>query len=156
MVSLDRTRHQRIDNHYLWLLLWYHWNPYREDYKSNTYCHTLEAILSFPLWIEIAHSDLLEWGVKKLSDLVGELLPKFHLPSDLDRGSIVYPKFDTDKCIGCGRCTISCADGGHQALVFDTEARKPRFIGPKCVGCHLCRLVCPAGAISSSKRVEKR
>ena len=95
-------------------------------------------------------------GVKKLSDLVGELLPQFHLPSDLDRSTIVYPRFDTDKCIGCGRCTISCADGGHQALVFDTEARKPRFIGPKCVGCHLCRLVCPAGAISSSKRVEKR
>ena len=97
-----------------------------------------------------------ERGVERLEDLVGERLPSFHLPSDLDRGTVVYPKFDTSKCIGCGRCTISCADGGHQALVFNPETRKPQFIGPKCVGCHLCRLVCPVGAISSSKRIEKR
>ena len=94
-------------------------------------------------------------GVKHLADLVGERLPFFQLPSDLDRSTIVYPKFDTSKCIGCGRCTISCADGGHQALVFNEETRKPQFIGPKCVGCHLCRLVCPVGAISSAKRVKK-
>ncbi len=94
-------------------------------------------------------------GVQKVSDLVGELLPTFHLPSDLDRSTIVYPKFDTAKCIGCGRCTISCADGGHQALVFNPETRKPQLIGPKCVGCHLCRLVCPVDAISSSRRVKK-
>ena len=96
-----------------------------------------------------------ERGVRHLTDLVGELRPFFRLPSDLDRSSIVYPKFDTSKCIGCGRCTISCQDGGHQALVFDPETRRPRFIGPKCVGCHLCRLVCPVGAISSAKRIKK-
>jgi len=95
-------------------------------------------------------------GVEKLEDLVGELLTKFKLPSNLDRDTIVYPKFDTAKCIGCGRCTISCADGGHQALIFNPETRKPQFIGTKCVGCHLCRLVCPVGAISSTKRVSKR
>ena len=95
-------------------------------------------------------------GVEHLSDLVGERLPLFRLPADLDRSTIVYPKFDTSKCIGCGRCTISCADGGHQALIFNEETRRPQFIGPKCVGCHLCRLVCPVGAISSSKRVKKK
>ncbi len=57
-----------------------------------------------------------ERGVEKLADLVGELLPKFYLPSDLDRTTIVYPKFERSKCIVCGRCVISCADGGHQAL----------------------------------------
>lgn len=97
-----------------------------------------------------------ERGVSRLEELVGELLPKFSLPSDLNRTTIVYPRFDSDKCIGCGRCVISCSDGGHQALIFDTEARKPRLIGNKCVGCHLCRLVCPAGAIGLGKRVEKR
>ncbi len=94
-------------------------------------------------------------GVEHLSDLVGELLPVFRLPSDLDRSTIVYPKFDASKCIGCGRCTISCSDGGHQALVFGQETRRPQFIARKCVGCHLCRLVCPVGAISSAKRVKK-
>ncbi len=97
-----------------------------------------------------------ERGVENLADLVGERLSSFRLPSNLDRDTVVYPKFDAAKCIGCGRCTISCADGGHQALVFNEETRKPQLIGPKCVGCHLCRLVCPVGAISSSKRVPKR
>lgn len=73
---------------------------------------------------------------------------------ELDRSTIVYPKFDTDKCIGCGRCYISCYDGGHQAILFD-EKRKPKVIGKKCVGCHLCRLVCPVGAVEAGKRINK-
>ena len=97
-----------------------------------------------------------ERGVSKLEDFVGELLPKFYLPHDLDRTTVVYPRFDTSKCIGCGRCVISCADGGHQALGWNAETRRPQLIGPKCVGCHLCRLVCPSGAIGISKRIEKR
>ena len=97
-----------------------------------------------------------ERGVEHLEDLIGELLPKFFLPSDLDRDTIVYPKFDPEKCIGCGRCEISCSDGGHQAIQFDLATRRPRLLGAKCVGCHLCRLVCPVGAIGLSKRVQKR
>jgi len=97
-----------------------------------------------------------ERGIEKLYDLVGELLPKFHRPSDLDRTTVVYPKFNRENCIGCGRCTISCADGGHQALEFDPITRKPRLIATKCVGCHLCRLVCPTGAIGVSQRVPKK
>ena len=95
-----------------------------------------------------------ERGITELKKLVGEKLPSIELPSDLDRDTIVYPKIDRDKCIGCGRCFISCADGGHQAIAFD-EDRKPRIIGTKCVGCHLCRLVCPTGAISAAKRIPK-
>ena len=97
-----------------------------------------------------------ERGVERVEDLVGELLPKFHLPSDLDRDTMVYPKFEREKCIGCGRCYISCQDGGHQAIEFDVETRKPRLIGQKCVGCHLCRLVCPVSAIGLSKRFSKK
>ncbi len=97
-----------------------------------------------------------ERGVRKLDELVGERLSRFLLPSDLDRSTVVYPVVDRSKCIGCGRCYISCADGGHQALLFDPVKRVPQLIGPKCVGCHLCRLVCPAGAIGQSKRVEKK
>ena len=97
-----------------------------------------------------------ERGVRKLDELVGERLSRFLLPSDLDRSTVVYPVVDRTRCIGCGRCYISCADGGHQALLFDPVKRVPQLIGPKCVGCHLCRLVCPAGAIGQSKRVEKK
>ena len=95
-------------------------------------------------------------GVTQLNELVGERLEKFLKPDHLDRDTIIYPKFDKELCIGCGRCEVSCSDGGHQAIVFDHETRRPRLVGTKCVGCHLCRLVCPAGAIGVTKRIEKK
>ncbi|MBR2744581.1 MAG: NAD-dependent dihydropyrimidine dehydrogenase subunit PreA [Clostridia bacterium] len=71
----------------------------------------------------------------------------------LEKDTIEFPKFNYDKCIGCGRCYISCMDGGHCAIKFD-ENRKPILDGSKCVGCHLCKLVCPQSAIeSTAKRV---
>ena len=94
-------------------------------------------------------------GIANLADLVGELLPKFYLPHDLDRDTVVYPKMDREKCIGCGRCYTSCSDGGHQAISFG-EDRQPKVNGAKCVGCLLCRLVCPTGAIGLSKRIMKK
>ena len=97
-----------------------------------------------------------EREIESLESLVGEQLPNFVLPSDLDRETMVYPKVDRDKCIGCGRCFISCQDGGHQAISFDPDNRQPRIVGTKCVGCHLCRLVCPTGAIGLSKRIAKK
>jgi dihydropyrimidine dehydrogenase (NAD+) subunit PreA len=95
-------------------------------------------------------------GVSELSELVGERLEKFLNPDHLDRDTIIYPKFDKEQCIGCGRCEISCNDGGHQAIVFDKDTRRHRLVGTKCVGCHLCRLVCPTGAIGVTKRIEKK
>ena len=96
-----------------------------------------------------------ERGINKLVDLVGEKLDSFVRPSEMDRDTVVYPIFNRDKCIGCGRCHISCMDGGHQAITFGDD-RLPHLVGTKCVGCHLCRLVCPTGAIGVSKRVNKK
>lgn len=93
-------------------------------------------------------------GAKNASELVGTELEKI-VPADaLDRKSVVYPKFDRERCVGCGRCYISCADGGHGAIRFGAD-RSPMLDGAKCVGCHLCRLVCPTGAITSAKRIPK-
>ncbi|MBR6263750.1 MAG: 4Fe-4S binding protein, partial [Prevotella sp.] len=97
-----------------------------------------------------------ERGIKHLEDIVGEQLPNFVMPSDLDRETMVYPKIDRDRCVGCGRCHVSCQDGGHQAITFDNETRQPHIVGTKCVGCHLCRLVCPTGAIGITKRINKK
>ena len=93
-------------------------------------------------------------GISQLSDLVGEKIKDFSLASELDRETMVFPKINRELCIGCGRCSISCYDGGHQAIIFD-ETRKPKIVGQKCVGCHLCVHVCPTGAISSANRIMK-
>ena len=94
-------------------------------------------------------------GVTHLEDLVGEALPLFVRASELDRTTVVYPVINRETCIGCGRCYVSCRDGGHQAITFG-EDRTPHIVGSKCVGCHLCYLICPTDSIGLSKRVPKR
>ena len=87
--------------------------------------------------------DVIGLGVSSVSDTTAEL----------DRDSVVYPRFKRERCLGCGRCALSCADGGHQAIRMD-EHRRPVLNPAKCVGCHLCVLVCPeAAVVSSAKRV---
>lgn len=93
-------------------------------------------------------------GIASVSELVGTELKKLVPADELDRRTEVFPKFDREKCIGCGRCYVSCYDGGHQAISFG-EDRKPVLNGAKCVGCHLCRLVCPVNAIGLSKRITR-
>ena len=97
-----------------------------------------------------------EKGYHIITDFIG--LSKCNLISNdvLEKDTIEFPKFDYNKCIGCGRCYISCQDGGHQAIKFDDNERKPALDGTRCVGCHLCRLVCPQNAIDvAKKRIKK-
>ncbi len=93
-------------------------------------------------------------GIKSLSEFAGSGLSLITSPDELDRSTVSYPSFNRKGCIGCGRCFVSCRDGGHQAILMG-EDLKPKLIAKKCVGCHLCRLVCPTGAIGKSKRVKK-
>ncbi len=93
-------------------------------------------------------------GYTNLSEMIGKALPHVVPGEDLDRGSLQFPKFDRERCIGCGRCVLSCYDGGHQALRQDPETRKPLLDTNRCVGCHLCLAVCPVEAIMPSKRVR--
>ncbi len=93
---------------------------------------------------------LAEKGFRSLGEAVGLGLDAVSETTDvLERDTVVYPKFHRDRCIGCGRCVISCADGGHQAIRA-AEDGKPRLDAARCVGCHLCVLVCPQRAITSS------
>ncbi len=92
-------------------------------------------------------------GYKNVEEIVGKALPNIIPADDLDRQSICYPKFNRDKCVACGRCYISCYDGGHQALEQDSKTGQPIMNPQKCVGCHLCVTVCPVGAITPGTRV---
>lgn len=93
-------------------------------------------------------------GIENVSSLMGKALDNIVAAGDLDRDTIEYPRFDREKCIGCGRCYISCFDGGHQAIDFSSQS--PRLIPDKCAGCQLCALVCPVNAISAGTRVKKK
>ncbi len=92
---------------------------------------------------------------KSVSQLVGEALDTVVENDEVERDTIVFPMFDKERCIGCGRCYMSCRDGGHQALSWDPLSRTVKLDGKRCVGCQLCSLVCPAGAIVQSKRFSR-
>lgn len=95
-----------------------------------------------------------EKNYKKVSDFVGISKNNLINNDKLEKDTIEFPIINYEKCIQCGRCYISCQDGGHGAIKLK-EDRKPIIDGSKCVGCQLCRLVCPQNAISiSSKRIN--
>ena len=99
---------------------------------------------------------LAEKGFSSVKDAVGLGLGAMNARTDtLERDTVLFPKFLPERCIGCGRCVLSCMDGGHQALRLD-ENRRPRLNGANCVGCHLCLLVCPQQAIVPGEKRIKR
>ena len=98
---------------------------------------------------------LAEKGYSNVREMIGLGLDTLSDTTDvLERDTVIFPKFLKERCIGCGRCTISCSDGGHQAITLD-EDRHPVLNGKKCVGCHLCILVCPQHAIVPGKKRVK-
>ena len=98
---------------------------------------------------------LAEKGLSGIREIVGMGLEPLSFTTDtLERDTVVYPHFSKERCMGCGRCVISCADGGHQAISLNAD-RRPVLNGKNCVGCHLCVLVCPQRAITPGiKRVK--
>lgn len=95
-------------------------------------------------------------GITSVRDIIGGAGSSVVSHQGIERGLVVFPVFNKELCIGCGRCYVSCMDGGHQAIEFDPETRRPKLNGSKCVGCHLCKLVCRSGAISAAGKAIRR
>jgi dihydropyrimidine dehydrogenase (NAD+) subunit PreA len=92
---------------------------------------------------------------QSVSEIVGKGISQVIAADDLDRTTICFPRFNRSKCVGCGRCVLSCRDGGHQALRQDESSSAPLLDAKKCVGCHLCVVVCPANAVAPGVRIPK-
>jgi len=82
-------------------------------------------------------------GFATVADMVGKALPNTVGADDINRDFKSLIKFDEDKCVNCGRCHVSCADGAHAAIGWDGKERKVSLDEDKCVGCQLCVYVCP-------------
>lgn len=85
-------------------------------------------------------------GMKSPAELVGRALPNIVPHLALRPIKHAVAQVDKSRCTRCGRCVISCNDGGHRAYVVD-EAGYPTVDSQKCYGCGLCPDVCPADCI---------
>ena len=108
--------------------------------------------------------DDLTWGLKifmaqrgyeSIDQFMGAALESLVENDAMERSSQIYPVIDREACIGCGRCYISCRDGGHQAISWNQQTKRPRVNGAKCAGCGLCSLVCQRDAIHQSRRISR-
>lgn len=98
-----------------------------------------------------------EMGIKKLKF---EPIPK---QGKMDDSSFAV-KFDSSRCINCGRCVRVCREVQHVG-VFTPSRRGPatqvttfmdKGMGNvDCTGCGQCLLVCPVGAIQENFKIEQ-
>ena len=91
-------------------------------------------------------------SISSIGMLVGRAASTVVSHEEVERDTVLLPVFHAEQCLACGRCYISCLDGGHQAIRLDPITGKPKLNGSKCVGCHLCRLVCPVSAIGTAQK----
>ena len=94
-------------------------------------------------------------GIPNLRSMIGAAAGTVVDHQSIERDTILFPIIDHKACNGCGRCYVSCMDGGHQAITLDPQTGLPKVDGSKCVGCHLCALVCPMKCIGSSHKAIK-
>lgn len=81
-----------------------------------------------------------------LDSLIGAELQKIDGYSNLDKNIKYHANINNESCCKCGKCFVSCTDGGHQAI--NKENGEIYSVShDKCVGCGLCQYVCPVNAI---------
>ncbi|KAL9885172.1 dihydropyrimidine dehydrogenase su(r) [Glossina fuscipes fuscipes] len=91
----------------------------------------------------------------KLSEVIGKALPFIGSYKSLDNKQQAVALIDDDLCINCGKCYMTCADSGYQAIKFDSDTHIPH-VTEDCTGCTLCVSVCPIiDCISMVPKISK-
>jgi dihydropyrimidine dehydrogenase (NAD+) subunit PreA len=80
-----------------------------------------------------------------LNSLVGKALPKITTWAALSKLPPLVAKVIDEKCTGCKKCVIACADGGYVAIQMKDNVAAINV--EKCDGCGLCQVVCRDDAI---------
>jgi len=84
----------------------------------------------------------------RLEDFVGKNLKNLSDIVDMEKDTFLIPEIDESKCLQCGRCYLTCADSGYQAIKFGGFFDFP-VATQDCTGCALCHAVCPVpGALN--------
>ncbi|KAH8366976.1 hypothetical protein KR200_012090 [Drosophila serrata] len=81
-------------------------------------------------------------AVPRIKDLIGAALERIGPYNKLDNKQQKVALIDDDMCINCGKCYMTCADSGYQAIEFDKDTHIPH-VNDDCTGCTLCVSVCP-------------
>lgn len=95
-----------------------------------------------------------ERGANRIEDFIGLALPNPVPAEELNRDFKIIPRIDEKKCVGCGRCYVSCYDAAHQAIDWNDKRRRPSINDDDCVGCHLCLNVCPVKDCITSGEIK--
>jgi dihydropyrimidine dehydrogenase (NAD+) subunit PreA len=85
---------------------------------------------------------LAERGLTSPQALVGQALPRLTTHDQLSPEGKIRSRVEAALCVGCGRCAITCRDGGHRAISFGAD-RRPVVDDARCVGCGMCAAICP-------------
>ena len=90
--------------------------------------------------VVVNHAHLTLHGLAGLAGCVKSLaMGCSSLKGKLRMHQHLFPHFDEDKCVLCGRCVDSCPEG---ALSLPTDAACPVVDQEKCIGCGECISVC--------------
>lgn len=104
--------------------------------------------------IEGLESYLERHSYDSLDNLIGAGFEKIDDYGKLDKNIKYQASIDNKACCKCGKCFVSCMDGGYQAInkennhIYSVDQNK-------CAGCGLCQHVCTANAISMVCQPQK-
>lgn len=84
-------------------------------------------------------------GYDSIDSMVGKALPKITSWDALSKLPPLVATISKEKCTGCKKCVIACADGGYVAIQMKDGVAvvKPE----KCDGCGLCAIICEDDAV---------